>query len=105
MTTQEFTVKYDSENKFKEDELKEIVFSDFDDYENCDEIEIIEGEDRRWSRTNTTIININGRYFSINWEEGLTEMQPNEFYNQPIEVIPNVYEKLVTITEWKKVLL
>ena len=45
-----------------------------------------EGEDRRWSRSITSLIEINGRYFTIDWEHGLTENQDNSYMNQPIEV-------------------
>lgn len=58
------------------------------------------GENRRWTRTNTTVVKLLGRYFSVDWEEGLTEYQENEFYNQPIEVEKKTYEKTITVTEW-----
>ena len=47
---------------------------------------IEEGENRRWSRTVTSIAKINGRYFKILWEEGLTEYQDNSVWDAPIEV-------------------
>ena len=58
------------------------------------------GENRRWTRTNTTVVKLLGRYFSVDWEEGLTEYQEDEFYNQPIEVEKKTYEKTITVTEW-----
>lgn len=61
------------------------------------------GDNRRWSRTVTTIVELCGRFFSIDWEEGLTEYQENEFYNQPFEVRKETYEKTITVTEWVKV--
>jgi hypothetical protein len=36
----------------------------------------------------------------VEWEEGLTENQENEFYNQPYEVEKKTYEKTITVTEW-----
>ena len=60
------------------------------------------GDNRRWTRTITTIVKLCDRYFSIDWEEGLTERQENEFYNQPFEVYPHSYEKTITVTEWVK---
>lgn len=52
------------------------------------------GEDRRWSRTIITVIELsNGDQYAIEWEEGLTENQENEFFEQPKKV--NVKEKEV----------
>lgn len=67
--------------------IRELVSND---------IERSYGGNRRWSRTVTSIIELCGRFFSIDWEEGLTECQDNEFYNQPVEVFKNT-EVIVTI--------
>ena len=66
---------------------------------------IEEGENRRWSRTVTSIAKINGRYFKILWEEGLTEYQDNSVWDAPIEVNKLEYDKIVPehtvhIVEW-----
>lgn len=66
------------------------------------EIERDNGDNRRWSRTITSICELCGRYFCLEWEEGLTEMQENEFDNQPYEVDEHTYEKTITVTEWKR---
>lgn len=86
--------KIDSGVKLAEHELKDLVY-EF-------KKETKHGENRRWSRSNRTISRVGDRYFSTTWEEGLTESQPNEFYNQPIEVVSNTYEKTITVTEWIK---
>lgn len=72
-----------------EDELKELVdgYSVQTDY----------GENRRWVRSVDDIIKLEDRngnkyFYSISWEEGLTEMQENEFFDQPERVYP--YEKV-----------
>ena len=90
--------KIDSKEKLTEREISNLV-----DYE----VEREEGDDRRWSRSITSYIKLKDRYFCIEWECGLTEMQENEFYNQPYEVTKNTYEKIipeqkVMITEWLK---
>jgi hypothetical protein len=49
------------------------------------------GENRRWTRTVTTTIQIEGiedRYWNIEWEEALTEIQESYFVDQPYEVKP-----------------
>lgn len=86
--------KIDNGEPLTERELNEVVygFSYDSDY----------GDNRRWSRTVTTIVKLCDRYFSIDWEEGLTEYQENEFYDQPFEVYPHSYEKTITVTEWVK---
>jgi len=45
-------------------------------------VEEIEGENRRWTRTNEIILKADGRFFSITFEDGLTEGQEDEFYEQ-----------------------
>lgn len=84
--------KIDSGEPLTERELSEVVceFAYDSDY----------GDNRRWTRTVTTIVKLCDRYFSIDWEEGLTEYQENEFYNQPFEVREETYEKTITVTEW-----
>jgi integrase len=67
------------------------------------EIDREEGENRRWSRTVTSILHMCGRYFALVWEEGLTEYQDNEYYNQPYEVVKKTYQKTITVTEWVEV--
>lgn len=63
-------------------------------------IEEIEGEDRRWSRTNQVIFEVGGKYFELEYEHGLTECQENEYWAQtPIEV--KKVEKTIVVTDWE----
>ena len=42
-----------------------------------------------------------GKYFKIKWDEGLTEYQENEYWdNKPIEVFKHTYQKMIEVTEW-----
>lgn len=68
------------------------------DYEIEEEREY--GEDDRWSKGVSSIIKLCDRYFLLYWRKGLTEMQENEFYDQPYEVEKVQYEKTITVTEW-----
>ena len=92
----EMLMKIDSDENLSESELSTLVWE-------FNEIELEYGENRRWSRSATSIIEIGGRFFQVDWENGLTESQPNEFYNQPIEVKKETYEKTITVIEWKKI--
>ena len=84
--------KIETNEELTEEELGKLV---------CERgIETEEGENRRWSRTNETIVELGNRHFSICWEQGLTEMQPNDYDYQPIEVEKKTYEKTITVTEW-----
>lgn len=64
------------------------------------EVDLEEGENRRWSRTNVSVIEINGRYFSLEWEEGLTEYQENEYPEQTAVEVEKV-EKQIVVTSWE----
>lgn len=87
--------KIDSKENLTEDELKRLAL----EYD----IEREEGENRRWTRTVSSYVELGGRYFCIDWENGLTESQPNEFPNQPVEVKKHSYEKTITVNEWRPV--
>jgi len=65
-------------------------------------VDEIVGEDRRWSRTNTTIVKIDNKFYSIYWEQGLTENQENEYEAQDAPEVQQV-EKTIVVTNWKKV--
>ena len=84
----------DNGEELSESILKDLVYS----YDIDNEY----GENRRWSRWARTIVELNGRYFAIEWDQGLTEMQPDEFYEQPYEVKLNEYDKVIHVKEWVK---
>lgn len=84
--------KIDNGIKLDKDDLRYLI---------CDfEIERENGENRRWSRSVKSICELEGRYFLIKWEQGLTECQENEYCHQPIEVGLKEYEKVVKVREW-----
>ena len=89
MENEEFIKKYDNKERFSDNELSRLVWE-------MNEVDEIRGENRRWSQSVETIFEVEGRYFSLMWENGLTEMQENEFYDQPVEV--ELVEKVVTKT-------
>lgn len=86
--------KIDKREKLSEKELRILV----QEYEIESEWE----ENHRWTRSVCTIVKLDERYFAVNWEEGLTECQEDEFYEQPYEVEKKTYEKTITVTEWLK---
>jgi len=88
---EEILYKIDNKIPFSDRELSELR-----DYE----ISRTVGDNRRWSRSVESILEINGRHFCLDWEEGLTECQENDFYEQPYEVQKHEYEKVIKVTEW-----
>ena len=84
--------KIDNKEPLTEQEIRTLV------YEYAVESE--PGDNRRWTRTVTSIIKLCERYFSIDWEEGLTEYQDNEFYNQPYEVRREEEVKTIVVVNW-----
>ena len=88
----EISRKLNSKQKLTENEIQTLVW-------NYD-IEQNEGDSRRWTKTIETIIEFEGKNYSILWEQGLTEMQENEYYNQPVEVEKKEYDKIIHIVEW-----
>ncbi|MFQ9922083.1 MAG: hypothetical protein ACLRVU_01145 [Beduini sp.] len=91
----DFLKRFD-EGKTTEDDVKNIARQEFGD-----EIERVYGEPRRWSRWCTIYFQVGDRYFETGFDEGLTEMQEDEFYDAKIiEVRPVVTTKTITVTEY-----
>lgn len=93
LTNVEIFKKIDNKEILSEKEIKVLVHDNF-------EVDEIEGEEHRWYRIVSTIIERDNRYFRIDWHRGLTEYQENEYPNQPYEVEPK--EKVITVKEWIK---
>lgn len=87
--------KIDNHEELTENELKTLVFE-------CHEVERCEGENRRWSRTVNSIVELCGRFFKVIWEQGLTENQDDNFYDQPYEVELDSYKKVIEARNWIK---
>lgn len=78
------------------DERKWCAFGEVGEY-----VDEIEGDDHRWTREMQTIFKIGEQYYAINWMSGLTEMQENEYWNDPYKVERK--EEIVTKTVVKYV--
>lgn len=63
-------------------------------------VEEIEGDDNRWTRNMTSIVEVDGQYFAVYWQRGLTECQEDNFMDQPVKVRKHTYPKTITVTEW-----
>ena len=89
--------KFLNKEEFTSDEVEQVICEGAEDVK---QIETLEGEDRRWSRTDIIVFKVNDRYFELEYEHGLTECQENEYYCQkPIEV--KKVERVVKITDWE----
>lgn len=66
------------------------------------DIERIVGDNRRWQREVRSICELGDRAFAVDWQEGLTECQENEFWEQPYEVVKKEHEETIKVTEWVK---
>lgn len=88
----EIVYKIDTGENLSEEDIRELVFG----YQ----VDKIKHGSGRWTQTIESIVELCGRTFRIMWEQGLTEYQENEFYNQPVEVKKHTYEKTITVTEW-----
>ena len=102
----EYTRKVYYENKYTEGELIKMKL---DKGENLDENEVRdlmnwypviyeeEGEDRRWSRSVLSVVDVDGVKYAVDWDKGLTENQENGYYEQPYKV--ELTEEEITITK------
>lgn len=88
----EMLAKIDAGERLDKNELARLCY----EHSICDE----EGYEHRWVREMESIVELDGRYFSILWMRGLTECQENDFEDQPVEVRKHTYEKIIEVTEW-----
>ena len=79
--------------KLTERELRDAAFE-------LEEVDTIEGENRRWGQWMTTIIRIKDKLFAIDWDRGLTEYQEDSFSEQPYEVERKT--RVITETYYEK---
>ena len=94
------TEKILNRQELTSEEIKNLVYGDYE--EPIEYIEELEGDDRRWSRTNTVIFKIDDRYFAIKYEHGLTECQENQYYSQIAEEV-KVVEKQITVRQYETI--
>lgn len=94
-TGEEFLELYDAGEEFEWNELAAMAYGEIGKIV-CEE----EGSEGRWTRGMSTVFEVKGRFFIIDWERGLTECQENEFYEQPYEVVGECHEKTIVVTNW-----
>lgn len=66
------------------------------------EVDTEYGDNRRWSRSVASVVELKGRFFIIEWEEGLTECQDDEMWEQcPKEVVLVKKVRTITTKSWE----
>lgn len=89
MTTTKFLGIVNKQEHLDEEDTKDIILLGFEDKDNYEFIETVEGEDHRWDREMEDIVKIKDKYYAIPWRRGLTEEQENDYWDShPYEVTP-----------------
>ena len=88
--------KMDKDELLTESEIKTLVY----EFESVDHAV---GDMLRWTTCVSDVIELCGRYFKVDWYQANTEMQEDEFLNQPYEVKLHEYEKTIIVKEWEKI--
>lgn len=93
-----FIESYDSNPKaLFEDAIIEFIVDSFSP------IATVMEEEYRWTKAIGQVFEIkDNRFFIVNWEKGLTEYQPDEFFDDTISEVKPV-EKQNTVTVWEDV--
>ena len=92
MTNEEFLQRYDSgKPNFTEDEIEKMAYEEFGNW-----VDTAEGRKHRWYREIKTIFEVEGRLFAVNWNEGLTEQQENDFDDSEVYEVERK-EKIIFI--------
>ena len=87
--------KIDAGEALTEKEIRTLVLCGY-------AVEEIEHSVGRWERQVSSIVEIKNRHFSIDWSEGLTEIQENsfdDFYPEEVES----YEETVVVKKWRPI--
>lgn len=87
--------KIDAGEALTEKEIRTLVLCGY-------AVEEIEHSVGRWERQVSSIVEIKDRCFSIDWSEGLTEIQENsfdDFYPEEVES----YEETVVVKKWRPI--
>ena len=87
--------KIDAGEALTEKEIRTLVLCGY-------AVEEIEHSVGRWERQVSSIVEIKNRYFSIDWSEGLTEIQENsfnDFYPEEVES----YEETIVVKKWRPI--
>lgn len=85
---EQIKIKLESGANLTKGEISSMVY-------NLDEIYEEEGDEGRWVRYMTTVVDLLGDHYAIDWSRGLTESQEDCFYEQPYKA--KVEEKEITI--------
>lgn len=80
-----------------DDEIRFLLLEEYFDKE-----EEIEHSQLRWVTVMETIIEVEGRYFSIMWQRGLTEYQDNEYEGQYLQEVQKRAVQVIK-TIWERV--
>lgn len=96
-----FSEKFKNEIRLTEDEVRQLIWGDSDDFpEDLTHVDTETEEPDRWSQTRVQVYRTNDnnpQYYEIYWYEGLTEMQMNEY---PSQVARRVIPHKKIITTW-----
>jgi hypothetical protein len=90
--------------KLTQYQVKDFVCKDYDRTE-FNQVDEIEGDDRRWYRRVTLIFKKieTGKFYSICYDKGLTENQENDYWDQDaIEVIKVEKEVTAIVVTWEE---
>ena len=67
-----------------------------------DKVAVVEDDPSRWYKWVEVIVRWKDKYYSIGYDEGLTECQEDEYYNSGIVEVKPV-KKMVEVTEWQDI--
>lgn len=93
---QRMVQKLEKGEELSESEVEDLCYQ-------LDKIYEEEGDEGRWERHMTTVVDLEGVHYAIDWSRGLTEGQENMFYEQPYKVKVIEKEVLTTVTYVEKI--
>jgi len=101
MNNTELIDKLINGKRLSEKEVQNLVTGDYDIPE-LNMVDENEGDTDRWSQFMETVFSFKGRYYALDWQRGLTEMQENYYDSQVAAEVKEV-KKTIVVTEWEGV--
>lgn len=82
-----------SGKRLADDEWKYLIYKG-------DEVAVVEDDPRRWYKWVEVIVRWKDKYYSIGYDEGLTECQEDDYSDSGIYEVKPV-KRMVEVTEWQ----
>lgn len=90
MNARDYLKRLNNGEELDDEEMRDLIeCAEWDNDGGFSEVVAREyGENRRWQRLVTVTVRLGDTYWNVEYDQGLTEMQEDDWWKQPYEVAP-----------------